>query len=509
VKAIHYTEAAKDFDGIEKQLQAYNSRGSCIILAGPGSGKTKVITVKIARILHEDIRGPRGVACITYSNACVKELNDRLTRLGVAGHPNLLISTVHSFCLNHLVVPFGKLAGLQIPDPLRIASNQQASEIFDNACKECNAPRKHWFKLSCDRLRRTVLNRTTDEWREASSKLKSTIEAYERTLLASGLVDYDGLVLAGLELIERYQWVRQVIEAKFPIVVIDEYQDLGKPLHQMIVTLLERTNVRIIGVGDPNQSIYGFSGAKPELLTEISESRFVEKIELDRNFRSHAGIVATSNRILGIRGPGITTTNRIGEISIHKVPGGIAAQSAFALNGIIKGILIDNSTWTPGDIAFLYRSSNEGDIISQEAKKIGWNVFRADKGSIIKPSRIGTWLLEIARWCSGSNSSDDRGITALTREWRRLCLPFATDSQNDPFRKKFISTIFSNRNRGSSLLDWLSTIEKGFLAEIFEKGVDLKDEEAEFLTLLNDCKPGRPLSDFTVVFFSDYWRIQV
>src|SRR5947209_3809409 len=94
-----YRIAADDFWDNPGQWQAYESKGHCVVLAGPGSGKTKTLTVKMARILAEDVRPPRGVACITYSNECARELRRRLRLLGVEERPNVFIGTVHSFCL--------------------------------------------------------------------------------------------------------------------------------------------------------------------------------------------------------------------------------------------------------------------------------------------------------------------------------------------------------------------------------------------------------------------------
>ena len=121
-----YLVAAEDLRGNEDQWKAYQSTGNCVILAGPGSGKTKTITVKIARLLAEDVRRPRRIACITYSNACIGELRSRLIRLGADDGDRLLLSTVHSFCLTELVLPYAAMAGIDVPEPLVVASPAQA-----------------------------------------------------------------------------------------------------------------------------------------------------------------------------------------------------------------------------------------------------------------------------------------------------------------------------------------------------------------------------------------------
>ncbi|RUE61517.1 UvrD-helicase domain-containing protein [Pseudomonas aeruginosa] len=107
-----YVLAAQDLRGNEDQWNAYESSGNCVILAGPGSGKTKTITIKIARLLAETVRPPQRIACITYSNACVGELRARLNKLGVDDGHRIVISTVHSFCLTELVLPYAAMANL-------------------------------------------------------------------------------------------------------------------------------------------------------------------------------------------------------------------------------------------------------------------------------------------------------------------------------------------------------------------------------------------------------------
>ena len=92
------------------QWAAYNSAGHCVVLAGPGSGKTKTLTIKMARILAEDVQEPRGVACITYNNECARELEIRLDALGVQRRKRVFIGTVHSFALTQIVLPYAKAA---------------------------------------------------------------------------------------------------------------------------------------------------------------------------------------------------------------------------------------------------------------------------------------------------------------------------------------------------------------------------------------------------------------
>jgi superfamily I DNA/RNA helicase len=128
-----YAEAAEELRGNKEQWSAYESEGNCVVLAGPGAGKTKTITIKIARLLGEEVRPPRRLARITYSNACVGELLARLRKLSVGDDNRLRLATVHSFCLTELVLPYARMAGLALPDPVVVASPAQSRKLFEQA----------------------------------------------------------------------------------------------------------------------------------------------------------------------------------------------------------------------------------------------------------------------------------------------------------------------------------------------------------------------------------------
>jgi ATP-dependent DNA helicase Rep/DNA helicase-2/ATP-dependent DNA helicase PcrA len=324
-----FVSAAEELKDNAGQWAAYESEGNCVVLAGPGAGKTKTITIKIARLLHDSVSKPQRLACITYSNACVGELKARLRKLCAADDDQLQISTVHSFCLTELVLPYARLAAVRVPDPLVVASPSQSTDIFRKAYTKVHGgqPPK-WYRTEFDKLRRTLLDRGGKKWKEWPLKETKVVETYEDMLFDGGLIDFDGLVLAGLELVEKHPWVRDCIKAKLPIMVIDEYQDLGVPLHRMVVTLMNDAGIRIIAVGDPDQSIYGFTGAKPVLLRRLSEMPGVEAIGLKLNYRCADQIITASRALLPEPQDFESHDGRQGEILIHKLECDVGGRPA-------------------------------------------------------------------------------------------------------------------------------------------------------------------------------------
>lgn len=498
-----YLKAAEDLRGNEDQWRAYSSIGNCVILAGPGSGKTKTITIKIARLLAEEVRRPRRLACITYSNSCVGELRSRLDRLGVEDGARLVLSTVHSFCLTELVLPYATMAGIATPQPLIVASPAQARELFAEAYAQQlggNAP--GWFRMACEKLRRTIPDKDSAEWRAWSARETRVVEAYEALLLERGLIDFDGLVLAGLKLVEKHDWVRRAVKAKYPVILIDEYQDLGLPLHRIVLALM-RGGVRIIAVGDPDQSVYGFTGAKPGLLRALGTLRGVDSIRLKLNYRCADRIIAASKALLPEPAEFRSHDGRAGEVHFHRLQRNVSRQAEYALGTIVPALLAANPDWKPGDIALLYRTLNEGAPIAQAADALGLRYFRLDNGSPIKRTRLTEWLTDAAKWCSGGWQTGSVRLSQLLKAWRLMRRSLTRESDVLAARKRLIATLFALRNGAMSLWRWLSTVRDEVFTELFLEEAGLADEKANLDDLIAAAARGGTLADFTVEIFGN------
>jgi DNA helicase-2/ATP-dependent DNA helicase PcrA len=159
-----YLKAADQLRANAGQWAAYESTGNVCVLAGPGSGKTKTLVTKLARVMAEDVRSPRGVACITFSNEAARELVRRLRQLGLEQSPRLFVGTVHSFCLMQLLLPFARLAGLQLPHPLQVATESQAREIYKEASEKLRGIGQPTRKDEVDLHRRFNLDREAKAW---------------------------------------------------------------------------------------------------------------------------------------------------------------------------------------------------------------------------------------------------------------------------------------------------------------------------------------------------------
>ena len=108
-----------------EQLEAVQERGHCVVLAGPGSGKTKTLTTAMGRCILDDVKEPRGIACITYNNECAMELETRLARLGIESSDRVFIGTVHSFALTQVILPYARCVMPGISATVRVANRTE------------------------------------------------------------------------------------------------------------------------------------------------------------------------------------------------------------------------------------------------------------------------------------------------------------------------------------------------------------------------------------------------
>jgi superfamily I DNA/RNA helicase len=502
-----YATAAESLSSNKEQLEAYESAGNCVVLAGPGAGKTKTITIKLARLLEEEVRAPQRLACITYSNACVGELRGRLKKLGVAEDGRLRLATVHSFCLTELVLPYARLAGLEVPDPLVIASPDQSRKLFEQAHKQTlGSPAPKWFRMECDRLRRTIVDQGRKEWQNWNRRETAVVEAYQQLLLDNGLIDFDGIILTALRLVENHGWVRQCIKAKYPIIVIDEYQDLGLPLHRMVLALMNKAEVRIIAVGDPDQSIYGFTGAQPWLLKALAGLPNVQAVRLKLNYRCADQIIAASKTLLPDPAEFKSHDGRQGTILFYQLGCDVRGQAEYALERIVPALLKENEKWKCGDIALLYRSFNEGNSAAAAADKFGYEYFRVDNGSPIKRSRVTEWLTDCGRWCAGGWETGAVTLGEILKGWRGLRRSLTREKDVLAARAKLVSFLFLTRDGGVPLQKWLKRIAEVCVDEIFEVEPGLGDEQETFEELREAAEAGGELAGYTLETFGNQGR---
>lgn len=501
-----YITASRDFDNNAPQRRAYDSDGHCVVLAGPGSGKTKVLTAKIARLLAEDIREPRGIACVTYSSECARELVRRLGCLGVRTSRNLFIGTVHSFCLKSVVIPYARLSGVQLADPVRVASVEEQDIAFQRSLANTVSTDENpdTWRPRCDSLRRTALERTDDVWgNDGPDEAKVVIE-YERLLHNAGLIDFDDMVFLGLKLIERHRWLRKVLQARFPVLVVDEYQDLGLALHRIVLALCfqEERACRLFAVGDADQSIYGFTGAKPELLRELTGRHSVQNVTLRLNYRSKQSIVAASEVVLGEKRGYEAASGAGGLIEFHECPEGLCQQANKVCQNLVPDVLRRKVARNLGEIAVLYQDRYMGDEIAECVTACGLSFVRIDRNSYYRKTPLTRWLEECAMWCTGGWRSGTPPLSSLINPWLAFNNIESGDTVALSPTKDLLRFLCLHRNHSVLLKDWLKSFGEACLLGLFRCDLTLGDEAHAFSQLSAAADDNGPLGEWSVEQFA-------
>lgn len=464
------------------QWIAYESKGHCVVIAGPGSGKTKTLTLKVARLLAEDIQEPRGVACITYNNECARELENRLDALGVRPGGRVFIGTVHSFSLTQIILPYGHAAGLGLPEDFRIATKRERAQALARAYGRTinarEAPER--WELRMSNYRRAFLNRDSGDWRSTNPALAQLVEAYEEELREVGCIDFDDMPLLAVRALREHPWIQRALLAKYPALVVDEYQDLGRALHSIVTGLCFGTGMRLFAVGDADQSIYGFTGAQPELLQRLASRPDVENVHLRLNYRCGARIITMSAYALGEdRQFQPADGAEEGTTYFHPCLGDYPQHASELFQRLLPAIRARQPSLPLSEIAVLYPAAWIGNAIADAAQESGVGYIRSDGNALYpRSSRLMRWLEECAAWCCGGWRTGSPSFGRLASEGRRI-LHEAVHAEDDyvVFRRDLIAALWSCRDSNLSLSQWLTSLWETLLGQRLAACRTLRDEQ--------------------------------
>jgi len=487
----------------KKQREAYFCEESCVVQAGPGSGKTATLTLKIMRLLNENIVPPRGLACVTFNNEAVREFKNRLRLLGMPRRPNIFLGTVHSFCLSCVIRPF---AGSFRPDlsfPIRVASDGIQRSCLQKAMDKIGIRRPpSEFRVPFDKYRRTHLDRTAESW-NADEEYARAIEIYETNLREGGYLDFDDLVLIALAMIEKEPYIVRCISSRYPWIVIDEYQDLGYPLHRIVLNLLKSGAIKIFAVGDPDQSIYGFTGANPRYLQELSARKEIVTIHLGLNYRSGKNIIDGAGVILAPEIPRDYRASRgdtdPGEIYFYERPDGLEDQSVFICEKILPRLL--DSGYEAKEIAVLYIDKNDAGVLIKSLEEASIP-YAGERDQRYRRSPVTRWIEDMTQWCCGMRGGKGVPFSTICNFWFGLLKGggqrVAEDNELSMARNYF-RIVSDLENVEVPFNEWLSRFEEGLsLKKLLSLNEKSPDEIEALDSMLSACSKGGPLAGCTV-----------
>lgn len=266
------------------------------IVAGPGTGKTRVLTQRVGRLIRSGQASPGQVLAVTFTQRAAEEMAERLTavvgpELDLEG---LRVQTLHAFGLD-LIRRYRDRVPLP-PGPVLVADPAAKSEALNKALERVALPGRVSENALLERISRW--KQGIEDHRCSGAEMGELVRAYDEALRAAGSVDYDDLLTMATEILERHEEVLREERERAKYVFVDEFQDLNPKQVRLVETLLgPRSHLTIIG--DPDQCIYGFRGASPEHMARLHHSlQHMETLTLNVNYRSTATIVEAACAVI-------------------------------------------------------------------------------------------------------------------------------------------------------------------------------------------------------------------
>jgi DNA helicase-2/ATP-dependent DNA helicase PcrA len=349
---------------------------SALILAGAGSGKTRVLTTRIAWLIQTGQVSPIGVLAVTFTNKAAKEMMLRLSAMLPINTRGMWIGTFHGLC-NRLLRAHHKEAGL--PSTFQILDTQDQLSAIKRLLKGLKVddekyPAKQLQYFIAHAKERGQRARELSVGDDFQAKMAQLYEAYDEQCQREGVVDFAELLLRSYELLKHNEAIRTHYQERFRHILIDEFQDTNALQYAWLKLLsghdASRVNVSSAGssavfaVGDDDQSIYAFRGADVENMRLYEKQYHPMMVKLEQNYRSHGHILDTANYLISNNtdrlGKNLRTDAGHGEpVRIYDAPSD-HAEAAWLVDEI-KALV--NSGIKRTEIALLYRSNAQSRII--------------------------------------------------------------------------------------------------------------------------------------------------
>lgn len=350
-----------------EQLEAVTlPHQSALVLAGAGSGKTRVLTTRIAHLIQSGQVSPHGILAVTFTNKAAKEMLVRISSMLPINTRGMWVGTFHGLC-NRMLRAHHQDAGL--PQAFQILDSADQLAVIKRILKSLGAddekfpPRQvQWF-----------INNAKEEGLRASRvevyddftrKMVEFYLFYEQQCNREGVVDFAELLLRNYELLMRNEHLREHYRARFNHILVDEFQDTNR-LQYGWLKLLAGDRAAVFVVGDDDQSIYAFRGANTGNMRDFERDFRISKvIKLEQNYRSHGNILDAANTLIrnnsGRLGKNLWTSEGHGEpIRVYNAPTDFD-EAAFIVDEV-KALRAEGVALS--QIALLYRSNAQSRVL--------------------------------------------------------------------------------------------------------------------------------------------------
>ena len=335
--------------------------GPLLIVAGPGSGKTRVITHRIAYLVREYEISPFNILAMTFTNKAAREMRERLDRLVGSRSDALTVGTFHSFCAKVLRID-GHNLGLDTNYSIYDADDQakiikDSMELAEIDPKR-NPPRAILSMISNAKNKmwdsRTFTKNADNYFEEICAQV---YHHYEEALTRNNAVDFDDLLMKTVQLLREFPGVRTKYNDRYKYIMVDEFQDTNISQYQL-ARLLAESHQNICVVGDPDQSIYSWRSADiRNILSFQGDYPQAKTIALDQNYRSTANILDAAKNLISINGQRIQkdlfTDNSKGDLVEIREAYDEGEEASFVISEAER--LVRENGYKHGDCAVMYR----------------------------------------------------------------------------------------------------------------------------------------------------------
>ncbi len=286
----------------EEQIKpVMDTEGAVLVLAGAGSGKTRVLTSRIAYLVENKGAHPSSILAITFTNKAANEMKERLSSM-IDGAQSMWICTIHSMCVRILRL-FADRLGYN--KNFSIYSETERTAVIKRAFAESGLEDEKLLKnIKFHIANAKMLGQEPDEYERNNSDLKgireitSVYAAYCDHLKKNNALDFDDLLIQTLRLLETDRDALEYLSGKFRYIHVDEFQDTNRVQYE-IIRLLATVHGNLFAVGDDDQSIYGWRGAKIENILDFEKDFKGAKVyKLERNYRSTKNILKLANTVI-------------------------------------------------------------------------------------------------------------------------------------------------------------------------------------------------------------------
>ena len=351
----------------DEQLEAVTlPPQSALILAGAGSGKTRVLTTRMAWLIQTGQISPMSLLAVTFTNKAAKEMMTRLSAMLPINTRGMWVGTFHGLCNRMLRAHYREAA---LPQMFQILDSQDQLAMVKRVMRAMNIDTEHydprkaqWF--IAEQKEEGKRADKVEPYDDFSRRIIDVYAEYDRQCQREGVVDFAELLLRSYELLARNDHLREHYAGRFRHILVDEFQDTNRLQYRWLQLLAGQHNA-IFAVGDDDQSIYGWRGATTANMQDLQRDFHVEKvIKLEQNYRSHGNILDAANALIGHNrkrlGKSLWTADTKGE-QLRVFEAATDYEEAAYVVDEVRSLRNEGMALT--DIAVLYRSNAQSRVI--------------------------------------------------------------------------------------------------------------------------------------------------